>query len=380
LPLPRPAGLGLALPFARPARAAGMVAAIVFGTAATTFAVGIAGTTNWVQQAKEHDSVDVAVRLVPPPDAPAGTGDPAALAAAVDRALAGRAGTGAYYGIGQAELTVPGVPGTTRVFAFKGDASAAGYRMTAGRWFRGPGEAVAPSTFLAAAGARIGDTVRLEDHGREVPVRIVGEVFDPHTQTNEVLTDGAAFTDLPPRSYYITVQHGTDVARYLGALRGELAPLGITVESGRAAGSSDVIAALDTLTALLTLMLVAVAGLGVLNTVALDVHERVREIGTAKALGMTPRQTVAMVMASVTPGGLGGGAVGLLAGVALHRITAPAMARSAGLTFPAAALHVYPAAELVLLGAGGLLIAALGALLPATRAARARTVTALRTE
>ncbi|GAA2826881.1 hypothetical protein GCM10010441_59180 [Kitasatospora paracochleata] len=396
LPLPRPVALGLALPFARPARAAGLMAAILFGTAATTFAVGIAATTNWVQQAKNHDTSDVAVRLLPPPTAAASptasanaspsadasrtAGDPAALAAAVDRALAARAETGTSYSVGQGELTVAGVAGTTTVFTFKGDASAAGYRMVSGRWFRGPGEAVAPSTFLTAAGAKVGDTVRLEDHGRTVPVRIVGEVFDPHTQTNEVLTDAAALPDLPPRSYHISVRHGSDAARYLDGLRTELTPLGITVESGRAGGSSDVIAALDALTGLLTLMLVAVAGLGVLTTVTLDVHERVREIGTAKALGMTPRQTTAMVLASVAPGGLVGGAVGLLAGVALHTVTAPAMAHGAGLTFPAAALHVYPPAELVLLGAGGLLIAVLGALLPATRTARARTVTALRAE
>lgn len=93
---------------------------------------------------------------------------------------------------------------------------------------------------------------------------------------------------------------------------------------------------------------------------------------------MTPRQTLATVLASVVPGGVLGGAAGLLAGVALHPVTAPAMARGAGLTFPAAALDVYPPNLLALLGAGGLLIAALGALLPATRAARARTVTALR--
>ncbi|MFB7613537.1 FtsX-like permease family protein [Kitasatospora sp. NPDC056181] len=380
LPLPGPLALGLALPFARPARAAGMLAAIVFGTAATTFAVGITATTNWVQAAKNHDSGDVAVHLLPRPGTSSPTSDPATLATAVERAVNGRAETGSYYSVGQTEVTVAGVAGTTRVFAFDGDASGAGYRMVSGRWFRSPGEAVAPSTFLTAAGARVGDTVRLEDHGRTVPVRIVGEVFDPHAQTNEVLAHAATFTDVVPRGYYVTVRQGSDVARYLDGLSAELTPLGATVETGRATGSSDVIAVLDTLTALLTLMLVAVAGLGVLNTVVLDTHERVREIGIAKALGMTPGQTVAMVMASVTPGGLAGGAIGLLAGVALHAVTAPAMGHHAGLHLPGPAVHVFPAAELVMLGAGGLVIAVAGALLPAVRAARARTVTALRTE
>jgi hypothetical protein len=44
--------------------------------------------------------------------------------------------------------------------------------------------------------------------------------------------------------------------------------------------------------ALLTLMLVSVAGLGVLNFVVLDTRERVHDLRVCKALGMSPRQTV----------------------------------------------------------------------------------------
>lgn len=67
LPLPRPVGLGLAQPFARPARTAGMVAAIVFGTAAATFAVGTGASLSWVQAAKNHDNADVTVDAYRPP-------------------------------------------------------------------------------------------------------------------------------------------------------------------------------------------------------------------------------------------------------------------------------------------------------------------------
>ncbi|MEW1908215.1 hypothetical protein AB0442_07120 [Kitasatospora sp. NPDC085895] len=104
--------------------------------------------------------------------------------------------------------------------------------------------------------------MRLEDHGRTVPVRIVGEVFAPHTEADEVLTDAAALPDVPATTYYAAVRWGVDAARHLDGLRTELAPLGVAVESGRPGGSSDVIAALNALTALLTLMLVAVAGSG----------------------------------------------------------------------------------------------------------------------
>ncbi len=82
---------------------------------------------------------------------------------------------------------------------------------------------------------------------------------------------------------------------------------------------------MDALVGTLTLMLVAVAGLGVLNTVVLETRDRVHELGVFKALGMAPRQTVTMVLTSVGGIGLVAGAAGVPAGVALHRFVTPLM-------------------------------------------------------
>ncbi|WP_308312111.1 ABC transporter permease [Streptomyces albipurpureus] len=131
---------------------------------------------------------------------------------------------------------------------------------------------------------------------------------------------------------------------------------------------------------ILTLMLVAVAALGVLNGVLLDTRERVREIGVHKALGMPPRQTVAMVLASVVVTGPAAGALGVPLGVALRGSVLPAMGDRVGLRLPGSVIAVHQGAEPLPLALGGLLIAALGALLPAAWAAKARTATALRTE
>jgi putative ABC transport system permease protein len=137
---------------------------------------------------------------------------------------------------------------------------------------------------------------------------------------------------------------------------------------------------MDALIASLTLMLVTVAGLGVLNTVVLDTRERVHDLGVFKALGMAPRQTVAMVLTSVAGTGLVAGVIGVPAGIALHRWIVPAMGHSIGTNMPPEDLAVYHLPGLVLLGLGGLVIAVAGALLPAGWAARTRTATALRTE
>ncbi|MEU0809163.1 FtsX-like permease family protein [Streptomyces sp. NPDC005970] len=397
LPLSRPLGLGLARPFARPARAAAMVAAVAFGATAVTFAVGLAASLNRVQDAREHDRADVTVdpkaAALGPDGGPDGgpgphrrgpggppriTADPAAITAAIKA----QPGTRAYYATAATQVTIAGLTGSTELHTFAGDATWANYRKVSGRWFEEPGEAVVPSQFLAATGTRLGDTVALNHAGKTVRVRIVGEVFDPRNQGMNVLTDAATLAPASPPadSYRIALKPGTDAAAYVTALNSALGSLDVTARSGPSGGESEVILVLDALAALLTLMLVAVAGLGVLNAVVLDTRERVHDLGVHKALGMTPRQTVAMVLASVVVVGVAGGALGVPAGLALHAAIVPAMGESAGLTLPTAAIDVYTPPELLLLGLGGLLIAVTGALLPAGWAARTRTATALRTE
>ncbi|MFD5125096.1 ABC transporter permease [Streptomyces sp. NPDC058385] len=387
LPVPQPVALGLARPFARPARALAMGTAILFGAIAVTFTVGMSATLGQVMKAKAHDAADVVVPA-PLPDfgpRPAGTqkrteADPAAIAATVESA----AGTGRYYSAATVRAAVSGLTGTIDVVAFTGDSSWGGYTMVSGRWIDSPGEAVVPTPFLAATGARIGDSVTLTGLTEPVTVRIVGEVLDPRNDGMQVFTDVATLTaahpDLTDTSHHIAVTPGTDVNGYVTELNKDLAPLGATARAGGLDAGGDMVVTLNALSLILTMMLVAVAALGVLNGVLLDTRERVREIGVHKALGMTPRQTVTMVITSVVVTGLTAGALGVPLGVALHGWVLPAMGDSVGLRLPDSVIAVYQGAELLPLALGGLLIAALGALLPAGWAARARTATALRTE
>ncbi|SEC00642.1 ABC transporter permease [Streptomyces sp. TLI_105] len=386
LPLPRPVSLGLALPFARPVRAAAVCVAVAFGATAVTFAVGLGSSLSEVLSAREHDAADVTIGvpgsdapLVPEGNPPTAT-ETARIAATIDS----RHGTGAYYATSMTQATVPGLSGSVEVVAFTGDASWGGYEMVSGRWIARPGEAVVPTPFLAATGTRVGDTIGLNDRGTSVTVRIVGEVFDTRHEGRRVFTDRATLAtaepDLPTVSHHIAVKPGTDVSAYIDELNAELRPMGVSAMAGRAGNGSDQVVILNSLTAILTLMLVAVAALGVLNGVVLDTRERVRDLGIHKALGMVPRQTIAMVVTSVVVTGLIGGALGVPLGVALHSWITPAMGEGAGLRLPEAVVSVYRTPELILLALGGLLIAVLGALAPAGWAARVRTATALRTE
>ncbi len=389
LPLPRAVSLGLANPFARPGRSATMVAAVVLGTVGVTFGVGLTVSLNAVQDGLNRRSPgSVLVHPGPPVDAaPPGTTHRPDLAnlPAIAAQIGQQPGTRSYFSVGRTTVSVAGLAGPTTVLAYDGDSSWGAYQLVSGSWFHGAGQAVVPSGFLKATGTRVGDSVTLTDQGRSSAVRIVGEAFSVRESGMVILTDSSSLTalgsEVEPESveFDIDLTPGTSRADYLGSLTTALRPYGAVPQPGTG-GPTAMVLSMDALALMLTAMLVAVAGLGVLNTVLLDTRERVHELGVFKALGLSPRQTVAMVLTSVSGIGLTAGLLGVPIGIALHDYVLPAMGSAAGTRIPAADIAVYHLPLLAPLVLGGLLIATAGALLPAGWAARARTATALRTE
>ncbi|MET9375857.1 ABC transporter permease [Streptomyces sp. NPDC002992] len=384
LPLPRPVGLGLAGPFARPGRSATMAAAIAFGALAVTFAVGLGSTLVGVRTGGDPDrggavTVHTVARPTPQATAPPEPADPAKVAAAIEA----HPETASFHRTAKTHVGVAGLKGGAPLVAYDGDTTGNDPTMVSGRWFSGPGEAVAASRFLQAAGVRVGETVALSEQGRTVRLRIVGEIFDLGDQGMALRTDASSVaalrTRFMPADFSVELTPGTDTARYVEELNAALTPLG-AYAAPTEAGRSTVILAMQALIAMLTLMLVAVACLGVLNTVVLDTRERIRDLGVLKALGMTPRQTIVQVLTSVGAIGLVAGAIGVPLGVALHRTVMPAMGRAVGTTIPGAHIDVYGVPLLAGLALAGMAIAITGALVPAFWAARTPTARALRTE
>jgi putative ABC transport system permease protein len=271
------------------------------------------------------------------------------------------------------------------VTAFLGDARWTGYAMSSGHWYTGPDQAVVPKRFLATVHATLGDSVTITGpSGHPIPVRIVGEVFDSHDDGLTMLTDWRTLTAAGPgltpdafnAQYDVGLRPGTDPTAYVQALGAKLGSnYGVSLNQNDG-GAAIAIGLAGTLTLLLSIA----AGLGVLNTVVLHTRERVHDLGVFKAVGMTPRQTVAMVLCSVAGTGLLAGVLAVPAGIAVHQYVIPAMAGGAGLGVPASLQNVYGAGELAALALAGLVIALAGALLPAGWAAGSRTATALRAE
>jgi putative ABC transport system permease protein len=361
--LPRSLSLGLAQPFTKPARLVAMLVTVALGTVAATFAIGLATSLRHVQAADQKPDISADVVVSANPDA----ADPRTVIAAM-------AGTAKYYGRGPADVAVDGLRSAADGTVTVGDVRWAGYEMLAGRWYTKPGEAVVTTGFLTETGKHIGDTITGTGHG---PLTLVGEVFDGSANYH-LYTDAASLPGFTPVviQWYVKLKPGTDRTAYIEALTSRHIP----AEATRAEGVDGTLLILDSLTALLTILLVSVAALGVLNAVVLDSRDRVHDIGVYKAMGMTPKQTAGMVVASVGISGLIGGVAGVPTGYLLHHWAVPAMAAGAGIRLPHTAIDVYAPGLLAALALAGLVLAVGGALLPAGWAARTRTAVALRTE
>ena len=109
---------------------------------------------------------------------------------------------------------------------------------------------------------------------------------------------------------------------------------------------------------------VVIAALGVVNTMALSVVERTRELGLLRAVGASRRQVRRMVRWEAVLVSALGGALGVVVGVA----AGAALRRS--LQDSGIDVLVVPWTSLAWVFAAAILIGVLGAILPARNAAR----------
>jgi putative ABC transport system permease protein len=375
LRLPRPVTIGLAAPFARPARTAVTLAAIAFGATAVIFAVGLDASLARAASASSKSNGPGQVQVYTANSNSFQGGQNTRTVTAI------RAERGTGHWVAEATPTV-GVSGLTKeanAYAFDGDASWLGYEMVQGHWYSGPGQADVNTAFLTQTGLSVGDTTPVVLGGRAVTVKIVGEVFYTDRQPSLFAswqTLGGAAAGLTVSQYDINARPGTDVNAYTASLSRSLG-------SAYQVGTSDTgqfFAIASSLIGILTLMIAVVAALGVLNTVLLGTRERVHDLGVFKAVGMTPRQLTGMIVCWVAGPAVAAAVIAVPAATALHTQTLRAMANAADTGLPGSFFGVLSPADLALLALSGLVIAAAGALLPGSWAARSPAAAALHAE
>jgi len=411
--VPRPVTLGFATPAARPGRTLVTVVAVLFGAAAVTFGVGLASSLNLVySDISQGARMPVQVNAVPAggtADGPGHSGQPtgasgkppagkkivvvgqapltASQRQAIVTAIDAQPGTLHYLTETYDNLELPGLTnanGGVQVTAYgDGNPAWSNYQLISGSWYsQSPGAAQLDvnTLFLTDTGLSVGDSYTMVNGSHKVTAKIAGEAFAPGNDVS-VFMSPATLAALDPTTagtgeYHVSLKPGVDANSYAVSLGSALGG-GYMVG---ARGGDKALVAITTLVAMLTLLIIAVAGLGVLNTVALQIRERAHDIGVFKALGMTPRQTLTMVVCSVAVTGLVAGVIAVPAGILLHHNVLPAMAHAANSDLPASVISVFSLPEMIGLALAGLLIAVAGALAPASWAARSRTAAALRTE
>jgi putative ABC transport system permease protein len=131
------------------------------------------------------------------------------------------------------------------------------------------------------------------------------------------------------------------------------------------------------LAAVITIIAVA----AIFNTLLLNARERVRDTATLKAVGMSPRQLVAMVAASAGVLALVAGIIAAPAGFGLNALLMNFINSGiGGNDTPGALVDVYAPWELIAIPLAGVLVAVAAALVPGRWVARAGVVEALRSE
>jgi putative ABC transport system permease protein len=144
---------------------------------------------------------------------------------------------------------------------------------------------------------------------------------------------------------------------------------------------SWILSAILSITAVLIFVLLVIVVVGILNTLAIAIRERTREIGTLRAIGMQRRKVAWLFLLEAALLGLAGTAAGALAGVALcAALDAAHLAVPESVQMFLMQQHLTLAVDASSVVGDALFVAAVttvAALLPAVHAARLRPVTAM---
>ncbi|MBO1414738.1 FtsX-like permease family protein [Streptomyces sp. FH025] len=362
--LPRSVSLGLGQPFARPARTALTMAAITLGVVTVTVTTGVTGTLAKSYAPSDRNThIDVltskfADKKIEPRLTPEQT----------EAMLHSTAGAERVSVRGLMRVGLVGQPQLVFANFYGGDdmVDHQRLRVVEGRPATGLGEIEAGPAFLDQHGVKLGDRLTLVLDGRQTTVTIVGKEIEGNA--NAISSNAATRALLTPDphvvEYDVRLAEGTDAAAYQKAVTDADPSLTPSIVAPSTEGS---VVAIQTFSTTFTVLLSVVAALGVFNTLLLTIRERRRDLGMLKAIGMTPRQVVAMTITSVAWQGVASGIIGIPLGILVHRLI---IEHVRIIAFTDSMIDVWGAPLLTGLALAGVAIAVLGALVPARSAAR----------
>lgn len=259
-----------------------------------------------------------------------------------------------------------------RLTPVAGDRAAALAALDAG------GSAILPRSLADSLGLHVGDSLRLPvDATRDLDLRIAAIVDRsmPGSSGEAILVGWRDATEslgvLGADAFAVRFVPGTEerARPALGAVAKSLALESNPIERVQGAVAEALARVFGVFDAL-ALVAVLVAALGIINTLTMGVLERIREIGVLRAIGMSRRQAMRMVVVEAGVLGVVGAVLGALAGLGAGAILlqlSGGLGHNGGLPW----LPIQVAAIL------GLVLPALSAIYPARAAARVSIVEAL---
>ncbi|HEU0041502.1 MAG TPA: FtsX-like permease family protein, partial [Jiangellaceae bacterium] len=260
-------------------------------------------------------------------------------------------------------------------------AEAADFEVTEGVADLGPGDIMLGTDTVESDGLQIGDTVTVTLPAGEQDLELTGAYANNPLLFGGPLIglDTLVAGGIPPAdtSIYVVTESGADLAQVragLDAITSDLPTVTVKDQEEFKQQSRDQVNQLLTLIYALLGLAVVIAVLGIINTLALSVMERTREVGLLRAVGMSRRQLRTTVrlesIAIAVLGAVLGIVLGVVFGVALQQAIA-----DEGLEV----LSV-PIGQLAAFVAFSALIGVLAAVWPARRAARLDVLRAISTE
>jgi putative ABC transport system permease protein len=233
-------------------------------------------------------------------------------------------------------------------------------------------EAIVADDFASSHELELGDSFQLLTQTRARPrFRVVGEFDSKLGVLGSVLVTQPVmardFDQTQDLFDFVEVDEGADAKKVQAILtKGvELAfPVAEVLNQGELKESRE--EQIDELVRLVYALLVfaiLISLFGIANTLALSIHERTRELGMLRAIGMSRRQVRTMIRYEAVITALIGALLGMVLGIVFATLIAQPL-KSEGFTLS------YPVLSLVLLLVFAALIGVVAAILPARRASR----------
>ncbi|MDG4766245.1 FtsX-like permease family protein [Solwaraspora sp. WMMD406] len=229
---------------------------------------------------------------------------------------------------------------------------------------------IVDSGTAADLGLGVGDPVEVRySRGEPVTYTLTGVYAESDLFGGFVVPVDAAvdFAMPQPSQGYLQLTPGTPVERVLSQVESLLADSPEVSVADRAAFIDQQTSQIDTLLTMIQILLalaILIAVLGIVNTLALSVLERTRELGLLRAIGLSRAQTMRMVTVEAVVISVFGALLGVTVGTGLGAAVVRAL-RDQGITS-----LVLPWDQIAVLLALAAVVGVVAAVLPSIRAAR----------